>query len=145
MERKIKLAGKEYEIKPNFKLSYALTKFRNKLSYGIDFDDADKEIIEEIARVQLSAANGQDVDMTTLSPKTLKYLNKKSNQKEEIFTYEELVEIGQILTKIESIEEIENIYDKEVEENGYDELVSKLTLAVSMVFMNVKDTSTAEE
>ena len=83
MERKIKLAGKEYEIKPNFKLSYALTKFRNKLSYGIDFDDADKEIIEEIAKVQLSAANGQDVDMTTLSPKTLKYLTKKSNQKEK--------------------------------------------------------------
>lgn len=145
MDRKIELAGEKYEIKINFKLSYDLTKYRNKLSYGLDFDDANKGVIEEIAKMQIEIANGKELDMSKLSQDTIKYLTKKSNEKTEVFTYEELIDIGKILTKIENEEEIEEIYNKEVEENGYDELVSKLTLAVSMVFMNAKDTSTTKE
>lgn len=146
MDKKtIEIGNKKFEIKINFKKSYQLTKYRNKLAYGIDFDDADKKIIEEVAKVQLQASQGQDIDMSLLSPETIKYLNKKSNQRDEVFTYEELIEIGKILTDIEKNEEIEELYNIEVEENGYDELIAKLTLGISTVFMNAKDTSDEKE
>ena len=146
MENKIlEIGNKEFEIKINFKKSYELTKFRNKLSYGIDFDDADKHIIEEIAKMQTLASQGKDIDMSSLSPETLKFLNKKTNQRDEVFNYEELIEIGKILTDITKDEEIEELYNIEVESNGYDELIAKLTLGISMVFMNAKDTSSQEE
>lgn len=139
--KKIIIGNKEFEIKINFKKSYQLTKFRNKLSYGIDFDDADKKVIEEVAKIQLQVSQGQEIDMSSLSPETIKYLNKKSNQRDEIFNEEELIEIGKILTDIQDNEEIEKLYNIEVEENGYDELIAKLTLAISTVFTNAKDTS----
>lgn len=146
MDKKtIEIGNKKFEIKINFKKSYQLTKYRNKLAYGIDFDDADKKIIEEVAKVQLQASQGQDIDMSLLSPETIKYLNKKSNQRDEVFTYEELIEIGKILTDMEKNEEIEELYNIEVEENGYDELIAKLTLGISTVFMNAKDTSDEKE
>lgn len=141
MDKTIIIGNKEFKIKINFKKSYELTKFRNKLSYGIDFDDADKKIIEEIAKIQLQASQGQDIDMSLLSPETIKYLSKKSSQRDEVFTYDELIEIGKILTEIENNEEIEELYNIEVEENGYDELLAKLTLGISTVFLNAKDTS----
>lgn len=146
MEKKtIEIGNKEFEIKINFKKSYQLTKFRNKLAYGVDFDDADKKVIEEVAKVQLQASQGQEIDMSVLSPETIKYLNKKSSQRDEVFTYEELIEIGKILTDIEKDEEIEDLYNIEVDENGYDELIAKLTLGISTVFMNAKDTSDQKE
>lgn len=141
MDKTIIIGNKEFKIKINFKKSYELTKFRNKLSYGIDFDDADKKIIEEIAKIQLQASQGQDIDMSLLSPETIKYLSKKSSQRDEVFNYDELIEIGKILTEIEKDEEIEELYNIEVEENGYDELIAKLTLGISTVFLNAKDTS----
>ena len=145
MEKKLIIGNREFEIKINFKKSYKLTKFRNKLAYGVDFDDADRKIIEEVAKIQLQASQGQEIDMSVLSPETIKYLNKKSSQRDEVFTYEELIEIGKILTDIEKDEKIEELYDVEVEENGYDELIAKLTLGISTVFMNAKDTSDQKE
>lgn len=145
MEKKLIIGNKEFEIKINFRKSYQLTKFRNKLAYGIDFDDADKKIIEEVAKIQLQVSQGGEIDFSILSPETIKYLNKKSSQRDEVFTYEELIEIGKILTDIENDEEIEELYNVEVEENGYDELIAKLTLGISTVFMSAKDTSEQEE
>ncbi len=145
MKKTINLGNKEFEIEINFKLSYDLTKFRNKLSYGVDFDDADKKVIEEVAKIQLEASMGKEPDMSLLSPETIKYLNKKSNQRDEIFTYEELIEIGRILTKLEKNEEVEELFDKEVSQNGYDELLAKLSMAITMVFMNANDTSDQKE
>lgn len=139
MEKKtITLAGKEFEIKINFKKSYDLTKFRNKLTYGVDFSEADKDVISEIAKIQSKASNGEDIDMGKLSPKTITYLNELSQNKQDIFNMEELIEIGKLLTDIESDEEIIDLFDKEVEEYGYDVLVSKLASGVSTVFMNAK-------
>ena len=40
----ITLAGKEFEIKVNFRNEYKLTKFRNRMSYGIDFTEKEKPI-----------------------------------------------------------------------------------------------------
>lgn len=145
MEKSLIIGNREFKVKINFKKSYQLTKFRNKLAYGIDFDDADRKIIEEVAKVQLQASQGKEIDMSLLSTDTIKYLNKKSNQRDEIFTYEELIEIGKILTDIEKDEEIEELYNIEVEENGYDDLIAKLTLMISTVFMNAKDTSEQKE
>lgn len=145
MEKKLIIGNREFEIKINFRKSYQLTKYRNKLAYGVDFDDADRKIIEEVAKIQLQASQGQEIDMSVLSPETIKYLNKKSSQRDEVFTYEELIEIGKILTDIENDEEIEELYNVEVEENGYDELIAKLTLGISTVFMSAKDTSEQEE
>jgi len=142
--RKIIIGNKEFELKINFKKSYQLTKFRNKLAYGIDFDDADRHIIEEITKIQMQASQGQEIDMSILSPDTIKYLSKKSNQRDEVFNYDELIEIGMILTEIEDKETIEELYNIEVEENGYDELIAKLTIGISSVFMNAKDTSNQE-
>jgi len=141
VKRTINLAGKEFEIKINFRKSYELTKFRNKMSYGVDFSDADKDVIAEIAKVQMDVSNGKEVDVKSLSNETINYLNEISNKKQEIFNMEELIEIGKILTDIDSNDEIIELYDKEVEENGYDELLAKLSLAISTVFMNAKDTS----
>ena len=145
MKRTINIGNKEFEIKINFKKSYNLTKFRNKLAYGVDFEDADRKVIEEVAKMQLLASQGQEIDMSILSPETIKYLNKKSNERDEVFSYEELIEIGKILTDIDSNDEIEELYNIEVEENGYDELIAKLSLAISTVFMNAKDTSDQKE
>ena len=145
MTKTIELGNKKFEIEINFKKSYQLTKFRNKLSYGVDFDDANRKVIEEVAMVQLQASQGKEIDMSVLSAETIKYLSKKSSQRDEIFTYEELIEIGKIVTEIESNEEIEELYNIEVNENGYDELIAKLTLAITSVFMNAKDTSNQEE
>lgn len=141
MENKLIIGNKEFEIKINFRKSYQLTKYRNKLAYGFDFADADKKIIEEITQVQLDVSQGKEVDIEKLSTETQKYLIKKSSEKDEVFNYEELIEIGKILTEIEDDKELEELYDTEVQENGYDELTSKLTYAISMVFTNAKDTS----
>jgi len=146
MDKKvIEIGNKIFEIQINFKKSYQLTKYRNKMAYGIDFGDADKHIIEEIAKIQLEASNGEEIDMSALSPDTVAYLTKKSTRSEEIFDYDELIDMGMILTGIESKEELEKLYDIEVEANGYDSLIAKLTLGVSTVFMNAKDTSKAQE
>lgn len=145
MENKvnINLAEKDYEVVVNFRKSFQLTKFRNKITYGIDFKDADKSILEEIVslRSQIKEKNIEDVDISGLSPEATKYLMEMSKTKNDIFDDTELVEMGQILTGIEDEEELINIYDKEVELNGFDVLVAKLTQAVSLVFMNAKGIS----
>ena len=123
-----------------------ITKFRNKLTYGIDFDDADKEVLEEIINLQsqLKEKNIEDVDISNLSPEATKYLMNMSKRKVDIFEYEEIVEMGKILTGIEDEEQLLEIYDKEIELNGYDVLIAKLTQAVSLVFMSAKNTSASK-
>lgn len=145
---KINLAGKDYETIVNFRLSFRLTKFRNKLNFGVDFSDADKDTIKEVIlmRSQIAKEGGLDnIDVSKLSEKTSRYLLEKSSQTKEVFEFEELIEMGKALTGIEDEAELEKIYDEEVQLTGYDELVGKLTTAVSMVFMNANDGLTEQE
>lgn len=141
MENKniLNLGGKEFEIKVNYRMSYKLTKFRNRLTHGKDILTADKEVIKEL---QSMAENVNDItpeDVLNLSPAAREYLVGASQKDEELFSEEEQFEIVKILTGIEDEGEIEKLFDAEVIENGYDSLATKLTTAVSMVFMNAKD------
>ena len=143
----INLAKKDYEIKIDFELSYDLTKYRNKLEFGIDFSDADKDMITEIIEMRKKMENGtkiEELDLSSLSNETIEYLEKKSIQKRDVFTKEELIDIGKKLTKVENEDEIKEIYNEEIKDNGYDVLIAKLSSAVSMVFMNAKDGSTEQ-
>ena len=88
------------------------------------------------------AKNVNDItpeDVLNLSPAAREYLVGASQKDEELFSEEEQFEIVKILTGIEDEGEIEKLFDAEVVENGYDSLATKLTTAVSMVFMNAKD------
>ena len=58
----INLAKKDYEIKIDFELSYDLTKYRNKLEFGIDFSDADKDMITEIIEMRKKMENGTKIE-----------------------------------------------------------------------------------
>lgn len=136
----LKLAGKEYEVECNFRKQHDLTKFRNKLSYGIDFSEADKNIMEEIIKFKQDMQEEKNVDLSNLSQDAIKFLNKTAN-KMEVYTSDELIEIGMILTKTKSVEEMEEIYDKEIMITSYDDLVNKLMQSMSLVFTNAKSGS----
>lgn len=137
------LGGKEFNIKINFKKSYDLTKYRNKISTGFDFSEADKETVQEILeftkKIHEEGASVEEMDLSTLSPKALKLMTTKSS--ENIFSYEEIFDIVRILTDINSDEEIEELLNAEVLENGFDAITNKLIESVSLVFTNAKDIS----
>ena len=143
MENKniLNLGGKEFEIKVNYRMSYKLTKFRNRLSHDKDLLTADKEVIKELqdfyAKRDIDSIKTESI--LDLSSAAREYLLGASKKDEDIFSDEEQFEIVKILTGIEDENEIEKLFDAEVVENGYDSLATKLTTAVSMVFMNAKD------
>ena len=140
MEKRIlELGNEKLEIKVNYRTSYRLTKFRNRLSNNKDILKADKEVIEEIRKITESGKEITGDVVLSLSPKAREYLVDASNKDAELFSIEEQFEIVKILTGIEDENKIEKLFDAEVIMNGYDSLSSKLTTAVSMVFMNAKD------
>ena len=144
----ITLAGKEFEIKVNFRNEYKLTKFRNRMSYGIDFTEKEKPALKEIMEMQKEFEEGKDlddIDLSKLSPEALDILDRISKEKTDIFTDDELIEMGKILTGIDSDEEIEKLFDEEVRTKVYEGLVANLTYCITMVFTNAKDTSNQEE
>ena len=100
MEKNIlNLAGVDYIVECNFRKQHDLTKFRNKLSYGMDFTEADKDVIGEIFNFQQNLREGEDVDLSNLSPEAMQLLRKTAN-KTEVFDSDELIEIGMILANI---------------------------------------------
>lgn len=140
MEKRIlELGNEKLEIKVNYRTSYRLTKFRNRLSNNKDILKADKDVIEEIRKITESGKEITGDVVLSLSPKAREYLVDASNKDAELFSIEEQFEIVKILTGIEDEDKIEKLFDAEVIMNGYDSLSSKLTTAVSMVFMNAKD------
>ena len=129
---------------PNFRKSYNLTKYRNKIAIGFDFGDADKDVVEEI----LNATKVKDFDISTLSPKALALLQEKNQA--AVFSDEEIFDIIKILTNEKDLpditdEKIEELLDKEVQENGYDMISAKLIECINLVFTNAKDISKPEE
>lgn len=145
---KITLAEQEFEKVVDFETSYKLTKYRNRLQYGIEITETDKEIIEDILKIRERVENGEDINSIPTSdfkPETIEFLNKRNTKQQELFSMEELIDMGKILTGIDSDEEIKELYNTEIELNGYDILISLLTQAVAQVFMNAKGGSTAKE
>lgn len=151
MEKIINLGNKEYKYEVNFKLSYNFLKYRNKIQVGFDVTKANKKVMEEIAEMQVKVQEAQkelqdkgeitsSLDfLDDLSPETKEFLNENSNQNlSEKFSEEEIYDIVKKFTKIEDDEEIEKILDYEVENYGYDTLISKLINEISQVFINVK-------
>lgn len=150
MEKTIILGKKEYKYKVNFKLSYDFLKYRNRITKGFDFSNGDKEVVKEVITMQnkLQAKqqeaqkegkvlNEEDLSfLNELSPEALNFLAESNNK--DLFNYEEIIEIVSKFTQIEDKDKILEILDEEVEENGFDNLVSKLTLAISEVFTNAK-------
>jgi len=151
MEKIINLGNKEYKYEVNFKLSYNFLKYRNKIQVGFDVTKANRKVMEEIAEMQVKVQEAQkelqdkgeitsSLDfLDNLSPETKEFLNENSNQNlSEKFSEEEIYDIVKKFTKIEDDEEIEKILDYEVENYGYDTLISKLINEISQVFINVK-------
>lgn len=141
-EIKLEIGNETFNVDVNFRTSFRLTKFRNKLSYGIDFTEADKSIIEEIIRFKDKySEDSENIDMSELSPEAIKYLGDMSKSKADIFDFDEFVEMGKVLTNIEDEEKLLQLYDEEVAENGYDVLIAKLTETMAEVFINAKSPS----
>lgn len=140
-ERKIEIGGKTFEIESNFRKSHKLSKYRNKLRYGtnIKITEENKEAFLEIDKLRRETPEGNIPDISKLSTEATTLLMQMSDTTADVYEIEELVEIGKILTDIENEEEIEELYNKEVVTNGYDDLVTKLLYGVQLVFMNVKD------
>lgn len=139
MENILKLGGKEFKIQINFRKSYELTKYRNKVSMGFDFSSADKEVVEEILNASQKQTKGEEFNITTLSPKALLFLQQKSQN--NVFSYEEIIDITKILTGLDNEEEIEGLLNAEMEETSFDAVIVKLMDAMNLVFTNVKGTS----
>lgn len=139
MENILKLGGKEFKIQINFRKSYELTKYRNKISMGFDFTSADKDVVEEILKISQKKNNGEDLDMSELSPKALGFLKQKSES--NLFSFEEIIDITKILTGIEDEKEVETLLDTEMQESDYDSIIAKLIEHVNLVFMSAKGTS----
>lgn len=138
MENILKLGGKEFKVQVNFKKTYDLTKYRNKVSMGFDFSKADKSVVEEILKASQSGAAG-DLDISTLSPEALVFLRQTSQN--TLFTYEEVVDITKILTGIEEDNEADELLNKEMEVSDFDSVIAKLVEAINLVFTNVKGSS----
>lgn len=151
MEKIINLGNKEYKYDVNFKLSYNFLKYRNRIQIGFDVTKANRKVMEEIAEMQEKIQEAQkelqeqgeitsSLDfLDNLSPETKEFLNENANNNlSEKFNQEEIYDIVKEFTKIENDDEIEKILDYEVENYGYDTLISKLINAISQVFMNVK-------
>jgi len=139
MENTIKLGGKEFKIEINFRKSYELTKYRNKIAMGFDFTGADKKIVEEILKMSQKQSDGENIDISKLSPEAIEFLNK--NSKKDLFTFDEIIDITKILTGIETNKEAEELLDAELAESDYDSVIAKLIEKVNLVFTNVKSTS----
>ena len=112
MENILKLGGKEFKVTINFRKSYDLTKYRNKITMGFDFSNADKDVVEEILKVSQDQAQGKAFDASKLSIKAITFLNQKSSN--NLFSFEEIVDIVRILTGIEDESEIETLLDAEL-------------------------------
>lgn len=134
MENILELGGEQFKIVANFRMSYNLTKYRNKMSTGFDFSAEDKDVIAEI----LEASKEAEVDVSKLSDKAIELLTKKG--KEDLFSDEEIIDIVKTLTKLDE-GKIEELLDKEVELNGYDVITPKLIKSINLVFTNAKDIS----
>lgn len=137
MDKILKLGGKEFKVEINFRKSYELTKYRNKIAMGFDFTGADKSIVEEILKVSQSGSN--NLDITKLSPEAIEFLNK--NAKKDLFNLDEILDITKILTGIEKDKEAEELLDAELSESDYDSVIAKLIEMVNLVFMSAKGTS----
>lgn len=141
LERKIEIGGKTFEIVSNFRKSHALSKYRNKLRYGtnIRITEENKTAFYEINKLREETAEGELPDVSKLSPEATALLMQMSDKSADVYDIEELIEIGMILTDIKETEKIEKLYDKEVQANGYDTLVSKILYGLQLVFMNAND------
>lgn len=140
-ERKMTIAGREFVIKADFKKSAKLTKYRNKIRYGskIQVTEENRNAFFEIEKLRESTPEGKLPDITKLSAEAIKILNEMSTSPSEIFEAEELLEMGRILFELDSIEEVEELYNKELETTEYDILVLNIINEVQMVFTNAKD------
>lgn len=146
MEKRIfEIGGKEFEIKVNFRLSYNLTKYRNRVTAGFDFEDSDKEVVDEIMKLQQRVANGEEVSYSDMSSGAIEFLKKNSKSNSNLFNDEEIIDIVTLLTGIKDIKEVEDLLDKEVETNGYDILLNKLVTGIAEVFTSAKDISEQEQ
>ena len=135
MENILELGGEAFKVVANFRMSYNLTKYRNKISTGFDFSKADKKVVAEI----LTVTKDPSFDLTTLSDKALSFLQQKNSN--DLFNADEIVDIVKILTGLQDESKIEELLDKEVAENGYDMILNKLIGSVNLVFTNAKDIS----
>lgn len=150
MENIINLGGKDYSYKVNFKLSYDLLKYRGRIQTGFDITKANKKVLKEIMQMQSKyeaaqkKAKGDDIlsdfdFLDDLSLEAKQFIQENDNSsKIEKFTLEEIEDMVRKFTGIVEEEKIEEILDYEVENYGYDALVTKLLNAVAQVFTNAK-------
>lgn len=150
MENIINLGGKDYSYKVNFKLSYDFLKYRGRIQTGFDITKANKKVLKEIMQMQSKyeaaqkKAKGDDIlsdfdFLDDLSLEAKQFIQENDNSsKIEKFTLEEIEDMVRKFTGIVEEEKIEEILDYEVENYGYDALVTKLLNAVAQVFTNAK-------
>lgn len=142
MKNILELGGETFEVVPNFRMSYNLTKYRNKISTGFDFKEEDKDAVAEIMQLA-RLKNEEDIDLTKLSPRAKELLIEKG--KKDLFSLDEIMDIAKTLTGINEDSEVEKLLDKEIGLTGYDDMISKLIQSISLVFTNVKGISTQGE
>lgn len=144
MEKIIKLGGEEYKYHINFKLNYDLLKFRNRIQTGFDVTKANKKIITEIVNMknEIGDKNLSDEEsleiFNKLSPEARTFIEENTGDYSSKFSDEDIKYIVSKFTGIEDENKIYEILDYEVENGGYDKLITKLVNAIAEVFSNAK-------
>lgn len=136
-EKFIELGGEKLKLIINFKNCYSLTPYRNKIAMGFDLSGADQDILNELSNVEIGADGNINLG-EGLSDKTREFLLKQSSSRKEIFTDEDILFILQVITG-EKPEKINELLDKEVQENGYDLLTNKMIELINQVFTSAKN------
>ena len=144
IEKIINLGGKDYKYKINFTLSYNLLKYKNRVQTGFDITKANKKVAEEIVAIQNKIVK-EKLDekaaeklLANASKETQEFVINNVDDLPSKFTDEDIKFIVSQFTGITDENKIYEILDYEVENGGYDKLITKLVNAIAEVFSNAK-------
>lgn len=143
VDREIELGGEKYQIKPSLRKSFALTKYRNKNSLGIEVTTENKSALEKIITLLGKSEKGEISDedfynqLTTDEKLILAEMTKKTSRE---FSLDECLEIISVALDVELIKANE-IVESEFNETSFDILQTKVQTILNLVFMSAKDTS----
>lgn len=132
---KVMYCGEEKAIVVNLRKSFRLSKYRIKMQKQTNLDNIDSKVLNE-----LKSIDRENPDISKLSPEAKRFLQESSTNVFEVFDYDDLVEIVQIVFDVDEEEAI-GMLDLEFEMFGFDQTVSETVDILEKVFTNAKDIS----
>lgn len=132
---KVMYCGEEKEIVVNLRKSFRLSKYRIMMQKKTSIDNLDGKVINE-----LKSIDRNNPDLSKLSSEAKKFLQESSTNVFEVFGYEDLVDIIQVVFEVDEDEAI-GMLDLEFEMFGFDQTVSETIDILEKVFTNANDIS----